>query len=500
MPDIMLTLKNQFVLFISIILFGLMLNFYNLHFIQTQPTTKPLLLHDATLISADNFYYINHIKNYLSGKGFSMNNDVDDAAVRRTPVYPLFYGFHYFLFGESKAHHIIRYTQLLLFAFSVILLGKCILNFGGNKRSAMITMMLTGFNPVLLVFTFYTITESLFPALLMMTLYFLSCCYAKPSRAHQVCLGITVSLAVLCRPVLALLIIPLGIWWLVQYKQDIKKGVVAMLMIAFGAALIFSPWIIRNYRITNGLFIPLEKTNIDDPMSYGKCYTAWYRWIDAWTNSANIPLESLYSKMVININTGEPLSKVEITESILNEFPSQAWQFTPRDSLKENLILLYDYTKSKIDGEPGLQQKDLSLAEKFNSLKQSIKTNFPIHFYVVNPLLTLKSVMFQSNSYPIAFLNNPSSSITIKLIKGIQYLYNIICFLVLAWSLFSLSKNPLLVNLCIAFSVVYLLLFIFVIKHFEARYLIPLAPMFAILVGNKSDVISRKGLKKTEVA
>ena len=53
------------------------------------------ILYGATLDSPDNAWYLNQIKNYLDGLGFTIDPLDPIYSVRRTPGYPIFYGIHY---------------------------------------------------------------------------------------------------------------------------------------------------------------------------------------------------------------------------------------------------------------------------------------------------------------------------------------------------------------------------------------------------------------------
>lgn len=100
--------KTALLLFFVSVVYSVSMNVLNVHSIRkANPTNKCLnarsLAYDVTVYSIDNYWYLNHVKNYLATGKFTVDTTKYRYEVRRTPVYPLFYGAHYLLFGEKEA-------------------------------------------------------------------------------------------------------------------------------------------------------------------------------------------------------------------------------------------------------------------------------------------------------------------------------------------------------------------------------------------------------------
>ena len=126
--------KYVLLLFFILVAYAVAINEWNIHAIKKNNPFNALssnrsLVYNSSVFSIDNDWYTSQIKNYLNGKGFTIDPERYNYNVRRTPVYPLFYGLHFVLFGETKSYFFIRGSQILIYALSVIALFFAVLNF-----------------------------------------------------------------------------------------------------------------------------------------------------------------------------------------------------------------------------------------------------------------------------------------------------------------------------------------------------------------------------------
>ena len=201
-------------------LFALGLNEYNNHLIRRNNTENSLknarsLMYNSSVYSIDNVWYVSQIKNYLNGNGFTVNPEKSNYSVRRTPVYPLFYGLHYILFGEAGSYNYIRFTQLLIYILATIALFYAVYNFTEDKKIALGCALLYGFNPSLVSFLYYTITEALSPSLVCFIIYFLSLCKKYNRKKDWIYAGLFFAIGALCRP--SIFFLSIGILFFIFY-------------------------------------------------------------------------------------------------------------------------------------------------------------------------------------------------------------------------------------------------------------------------------------------
>ena len=197
-------MKNKsifFYQFIAVCIFAYTMNFINIRSIQknnpanTEQNARSLV-NNETIFSIDNEWYLNQIKNLQHGYGFTHDTSNYLYTVRRTPLYPLFYGAHYLIFGEKGSFAAIKYSQIIIFGISAVFLFLATLNFTNSRKIAWLTYILYGFNLPLISYLSFTLTEAVFPALICFILYFLSRCKLSSNGTNWFMVGLFYSIAV----------------------------------------------------------------------------------------------------------------------------------------------------------------------------------------------------------------------------------------------------------------------------------------------------------------
>jgi len=484
--------KKRYLLLAFTIAFvvGAFVNLYNIRCIkQLNPSNVTsnarCLKYNKTIGSIDDYWYTPQIKNYLSGKGFTYNTTSHLDAVRRTPVYPLFYGIHYFLLGETDSYAVIRWTQLFLFALSTIFLLFAAYNFTNDIRISWLTFLLYIFYLPLIAFIFYTITEALYPSLLCFFLYSLSRCKKKPSRRNYFLCGILLALCILTRPAV-IFILPAVLLLLAIYNDfNIKATLISWLIIMTGASVLFLPWVMRNYIVTKGDIVFLEKYYGGDQMDYGMPNMHLKYWIACWENPADLSSESVSNRLIESIVFTDSMQTERTIDSIINIFPERAFIGNTHTDVRntlENLSLYYKATKRDLLSKDIVGQREQVASLSFIQLKDNFqKTNKgKLYLLIYTPLRYLKCLIFQSNSSSLAFLDNYQHSILKIFLKILLTLINILSFTSIFLILHQYKKYKDLFWLSFIFSSLTYLIIMEVNKNFESRYIFPLMPILYI--------------------
>ena len=479
--------KYVIVLFFAVAIFSLVFNKYNNKIItENNPLNieynSRSLVNNSTIFSIDNEWYLPQIKNFINGNGFTSNPNKTHYDVRRTPIYSMFYGIHYLVFGEAKSYFFIRFTQILLFALATITLLFATFNFTKNRTISITSAILFGFNPVLISYLYFTITEAISPALVCFLLYFLSCSYKNNDKKNWFLVGLFFAIGSLCRTSIFFFIFSILFAIIYVNRKSIKNIVVSGLIVFSGASTLFVPHLIRNFIVTNGDFILLEKY-YGDPMDYGIPNIELRNWISCWTNPADYSSEILSNEIRNSILFDSTKTRSEIINSQIEKIPARATLANNKDKIFEAYGSLYDYylIKYKTKNQEELILKEKICIEKMKQLKVDFIKKEPLQFYIVTPLLVIKSIIFQSNSSTLAILDNYQSSIIKKAIKIKLYLLNVFCFFAIFASAFFARKYLLVYGICILFFIVNIAYITFVLKYFEARYLIPIFPCMYII-------------------
>ncbi len=474
-------------LFFAVAIFSLVFNEYNNKLIRENnplniDSNNRSLVYNSTVYSIDNEWYLPQIKNFINGKGFTSNPNKPHYDVRRTPIYPIFYSIHYLIFGETKSYYFIRFTQILLFALATLALLFATYNFTKNKTISIVAAILFGFNPVLISYLYVTITEAISPALICFLLYYLSCSYKRNDRKSWFLVGLFFAIGSLCRS--SIFFFSLSILFAIIYinKKSIKNILASSLIVFAGASTLFVPHVIRNFVVTNGDFILLEKY-YDDPMDYGIANIELRNWISCWTNPADYSSEVISNEIINSILFDSTQTRSEVINKLIKNTPARATLANNKDEIIDAFGSLYDYyfIKYKTKNQAELIIKEKICIEKMQQLKVDFIKKEPLQFYIVTPLLVIKSIIFQSNSSTLAILDNYQSSIIKKAIKIKLYLLNVLLFFAVFASAFFARKYLLVYGICLLYFIVNIVYITFVLKYFEARYLIPIFPCMYII-------------------
>ena len=483
-----LSKKSTFLLALAVALYAFILNEYNNKVIRKlYPKNDSIhnneLVHNSTVYNIDNYWYTQQIKNYVKGNGFTIDPQKEKYEVRRTPIYPLFYGVHYLLFGEIGSYYLIRFTQIALFVLSVFALLYATYNFTQNKFIAITSAIFYGFNPSIVCYLYYTITEALSPALVCFMLYYLSKGYRQNRRQDWIVSGLFFAIASLCRP--AIFFIAPGILVLIIYtnKHSIKRIIFQGSFFVFGAAILFVPHMIRNYQITNDIIV-LEKF-YEDPMDYGMPNIALREWISCWTNPADYSSESISNRIGSTVLSANKISfdKEMFIENEINRLPQQAFIANSKDNVQAAFSTLYDYYyyKRKLLNTTLADSVGKISLNQLHALKNEFIQKEPVRYYILKPILFFKSILFQSNSSQLIFLKQYPNTWIEKAIKGPLYLWNIYLFISILGMFLFYKKHFALQSLTILYLSGLIVYTVFMFNYFEVRYLIPIFPLMYVM-------------------
>ena len=482
------TYKTALIIFFISVIYTFSMNMINVHFIKkANPTNAEInarsLVYDATIYSIDNYWYLNHVKNYLATGKFTVDTTKFRYEVRRTPVYPLFYGAHYLLFGEKGSYVSIRYTQTFLLALAVALLFLAVYNFTRNKKIGLLAALLYGLQPCVALNAFFTNTESLSSVLVCYFLFALSLCKINSSKKNWLIAGFLLALGALCRP--PIIFFSISCLFAIFYfnKWNFKNSIISGIFFTFGAAILFLPWIIRNYKVTSGEIIALEKY-YGDPMDYGMPNVYLRNWISCWINPADYSSERVSNLMLGNLTEHEPVSKKYIVDSIANNLPARAFIGNDKATINAALSDLYEYYRFKNlpDFKKQFDSTDIVVTEKMHLLKSNFIKKSALDYYIFTPLLFAKSVIFQSNSTSLTFLDNYQGNYLKIAVKTLLYLINVLSFLSIFFLLFYIKKYVDVYVISVLSIACTFFVIIYILQYFENRYNFPVYPFMYMLL------------------
>lgn len=507
--------------FVLAFLLGLAFNEANLYSIRVQNPANTRfaatsLVHGATVFSIDNEWYLQQVPNLLRGHGYIQFVGRESSRVSRSPGYPFFYGAHYALFGERNSFFVIRYVQLLLHALSVVLLGMAAFNITGDARTGRWATILYLLCPVVFVYAYFTLTESISPALVIVAFYALSRTYTSSEHSRSLgryaLVGLALGILALTRPLAGVL---LPIFLLSIFVRRDQPGAepgaepgttpagakperssrTSWRLRAAGAiiaafALVLSPWTIRNYIVTGGQFIPLEKDNHNSTDLYPQGHIELRRWMECWSNPGDV----LFTYKLAQLGsapgpraTSQKAVAQEI-ERFIAALPPVALSGTSRAELSDVLTQYARYSvfmygpKYLVHTQPRSAEVNAledAVARRLRSLTASFKSRQPLRYYFITPLQRMKEFIFASNSatFTVLDLIGARSHALQSVIKAVLYLVNVALFANLILLLAS-RKHTLDLKILLAAPALFVLFFFaFVHRYVEIRYTLSFFPL-----------------------
>jgi 4-amino-4-deoxy-L-arabinose transferase-like glycosyltransferase len=217
------------------------------------------------LPSSDAKEFDNISSNIASGYGFSRDiGDSKVATTRRTPLYPLFVGGLYFIFGHN--YIAVKLMQALLGAlFCMVVFFITDLIYSDTQISIIAALVTAVYKPFISGFYYYggpayILSEYFYMFILGVTILIFLEFIKKETRIFGILSGIFIGLTILTRPEFITYPVLLLLYLFCISKQSVKQILKKYLMVYLFIFLTVAPWTIRNY-IVSGKFIPLSTLN-----------------------------------------------------------------------------------------------------------------------------------------------------------------------------------------------------------------------------------------------
>jgi 4-amino-4-deoxy-L-arabinose transferase-like glycosyltransferase len=503
------TLLTSGLVFAIALAFGYLVSELNLSWVkhnnpQNARVNAASHVYGYTIWSVDNYWYLTQVENALAGRGFTLNPPDDPRmAVRRTPGYPLFWAVHRVLLGERGAFAAIRWTQLLLYALSAVLLGSAVRDLTGDPLAARAAALGWAVSPFAVIYAYYTITEALYPALTVIALA--ACGRAlKTGRGKWHALaGLLSGALALTRPICGALVAALVFASLAACRENgrpwLRPWLARTVPFVAGVGLVLLPWVVHNWLVTGGDIVLLEAA-YGRNINMGRAHTAFWMWITGW----GYPSEQNYTHEVVAHLAGpRPEDATARAERFVETLPAYALAGASSEEVRGALLRLNTCLRLILEKrEPEATQCDRVSEQEFMLLAERFRKASPLRYYVLTPMRHLRALVFQSFSSAYPALNPPGRRFTPSqlVIKGILYVLNVGLWLSMAILPFGTAPRPAKV-LALTFVGVTLVYLLWIIRIIEARYALQLYPVMymslALLVVN---LARRRGVAKARTA
>ncbi len=187
-------------------------------------------------------------RSLANGTGFEVNHSPDTF---RPPGYPFFLAAIYTIGGPGYAA--VKIVQSVIGALTclmILLIGEQLF----SKRVGVIAAVIAAAYPLLVAYTGFLLSETLFVFLSVVFLYALVRLREDQARRWVVVAGLVLGLMNLTRPVTLFLPVLLFFWLWVEWGTKRRAAVIAG-MLALLMMVPIVPWTVRNYMVTHSLIL-----------------------------------------------------------------------------------------------------------------------------------------------------------------------------------------------------------------------------------------------------
>ena len=481
-------LKNHIVWIICILSFCTAF-FYNQLNLKKLPKDK--IREHQTVITNDDVSYIVPPKNYLLSGGWKDNSIGKQSYFIRPPGYGIFYLVLFKTLGNTLALKWLKIIQLLLFSFSVYWMFGIVFSLLKNKKIALFVAALYGLTPFAIGFLFYTLTEGITPALLLLFVYLLVKAFEKTSTKQKnwyyFLAALSFSYLLIVRPQLGFMGILIPIFLLKDYWSISKiKAIIKMVLLCTVAFSFTIVWQIRNYKIADK-FVGFHSIYYSDNNSiYRPTLKEYWNFVGGWAQEG----EEAHSYLV-------PLWQAAIKGDTSIVYINNAITTFPKEVVsyfgEQRLIAVFrKYQEATLFQKPYYEKrlpmpKETPVIEQevINELKQltaAYKSEFWLQYHIISPLKVFKTMAFHSNLSLFIFQKTYRGNVLMEVVRFVFFAIHSGCFIFLLLSLIFIKKADWR-QLSLAISVfIYVFYLCYFQRGIEERYTLPILPI--LLVGS----------------
>ena len=451
------------------------------------------LMEGDLLWNYDSDDYLTPAENFLAGKGWQKSPSIGNGAYfRRTPGYALIY-FCCLSITSSKsdALSLLKTINIITFLVAVFLFYKSLILLEIPPKIAVLFGCFFGLVPWFSIYTYYALTESLSPFLMIFFVYWLLKASQEKDQQkktfYYIIASCFISYAILTRPItgIAALVVPIFI-----FKDFISKGFFTFIKkgIVIGIlpiAMLLS-WGVRNYLQANE-FVLLEKAVHPENLDRQKPeFIAFWNFLNLWgTDGAEMNTYHLpFYRQSINGDTS-----MTYINNILANIPQKAKKVVGENALKKTLVRYRTILNSwapYIKAQKALPNvytnEQLAVKAEFEAYRQQYITAYPFEVYVRTPLKFTKDLLVHSNTSAIYLFQSDFRHISVlNYIRLGLVLTHILFYLLLFIASILLLKEGIKVySIFVAIPMLTILFFTLYFQAIEQRYMLPFLPLVII--------------------
>jgi len=344
-------------------------------------------LDELVIAGGDYFSYNNAMENYLQTGNYYFDNGVEKVYAGRLPHYSLIYLLLRQVFNIAYTNFIIMVLQIAAECLAFLLLAKLARQITGRISSFYLVYFLYLISFLTSYYNNQVLPDSLSVSVLIFFLYFFHQYLFAPVFRNLLLTGFFLGLLVMLKPYFSLLYLGVGICFLCQTKQVLRKRGLRLLLqktaiVSLPLFFFVTPWVIRNYQVYRQ-FIPFQINTVAG-YHYTPADMACRRFLQA-IGEDFIEWEKTSAGNYFNKNCLAPCTYTLPTYAYTRSYDSTRVE----QVRSQYLQLQHHYTADQ----------DQAVAKAFNKLTKSFRSEKPVYFYVISPLMLSKKFLFTTAGY-----------------------------------------------------------------------------------------------------
>ncbi len=474
-------------------------SFYNQLNLNKIPSTS--LRDGKTVATSDDVSYIVPAHNYLDYGEWKDNSIGKQSYFIRPPGYGIFYFVFLKIVDYPLVLSIIKIAQLLLFACSVYWLYFIAFSLIQHKKIALIIAGTYGLTPFAIGFLFYTLTEGITPALLLLYVFLLFKAHNKTVNKHKIIFYFLASFCfaylLIVRPAIGFLGILLPVFLLKDYwNNGIYKLLLKLVLFGLITISFTTIWQVRNYNITNEI-VGLHPIYYKDGNSiYRPPFKEFWKFVGGWAQEGHVAHSYMVPMWKAAINGDTSIIYIE---NALKTFPKKVITFYGKDRLtnvfrkyQEAVLFQKPYYEKHKSIDIQSIESEIIVSNELKQLVREYKHEFWFDYHIKSPLKVFKIMAFHSNLSLYIFQHTYRGNILMELTRVLFYTLHTLCFIALLIALFLIKTSDWRQSALIISLIVYVFYLCYFQRGIEERYTLPILPFLLITLGYNGNQLFKK--------
>jgi len=447
------------------------------------------LRENQTVKTSDEAAYLQPFKIFVETGKIYRNELEKYSSIVRSPGYGIIYGVIAKIFGLDKALFYLKLFQVLLFGFSVYCLFFISIKVVRSKKLAILATCIYGLLPFSMGFLYYTLTESVTPALIILYVFFLL--KASDSDAlikkqlNYFFAALLFAYLFLLRPFLGIfgLAIPCFLYIDFYDSKKIIHFLKHFFIYGFVSISFMMLWQIRNYFLIGKVtgLNPIYQNEL--PGTFRKTHKAIWDFFKGWESSGahfHGTIVPLWEKSAEGDTSGKNVDDIisKMPVEVVSYF-SRSRLFSAFKNYQRSTLFQTEYRKNHELMPSVLPEIERTVLDSFNQLESEFKSHFWFRYHIITPLKVYKNLTFHSNLSLYIFQKTFRGNIFMEAFRLLCFFIYVSAFLLcLLFVFFSKNiKHISIFGLPILFYIFYLIYFQ---RGIEERYTLPVLPLVII--------------------